>query len=68
MSLRHWKNFVTVVWFHIGNGGGEPLDGTRGSANGGVVAFFRFADDNGYAIATPVMPLIEAGLEVSEIV
>jgi len=62
--------YVTIIWAYIGNGGEEPLDGTYGSVicdyNGGVVAIFRYAD-NGWAIATSVDPLIEAGLEVCEI-
>jgi len=44
----------------------EPLDGICGNAvcdsNGDVIAPLRFADDNGYATATSVVPLIEAGL------
>jgi hypothetical protein len=65
VPLLKW---ITVVWVYIGNGAEEPLDGSYGSAvwdeGGRVIALFRFADENGWARATSVMPLVEAELEI----
>ncbi|KAI5780476.1 hypothetical protein EDC01DRAFT_730687 [Geopyxis carbonaria] len=63
----YWST-VTVLWIYVGQ---EPMEDLCGSAvwdkQGNVVALFRCADKNiknGFALATSVLPLIKAGMQI----
>jgi hypothetical protein len=74
-SAEHFPDpedrFLSITWVYVGSGNIEPLEGTCGSCiwddDANVVGFFRFADENGMALAISPAVLIRDGWEIAPI-